>query len=95
MPIEFTDDDVNNTPPFDKEEALKNEENTVNVVEVIDENISITSFKENDEGNDSAERLFAHMAKENGAKAQNLISHIEDGIFETGTYKVLLIHSNC
>ena len=94
MPIEFTDDDVNNATPFNKEEVLKHKENTINVIEIIDEDISITSFKDNDEGNNNAECLFYSMAKENGANAECLFIYLEDGSYENGTYKVLLIHSN-
>ncbi len=70
---------------------------TVNVIELLNEGtpsvLSMRSFPDDASGNAEAEALFAHAAKENGAKPDRIPSYIEDGIFEDGTYSLLLTHS--
>ena len=70
---------------------------TVNVLELIDSNpTQLASFKDDKKGNAAAEKLFAKMAKENGASDADIESYIEYGAFTYGdeVCGVYLIHSS-
>jgi hypothetical protein len=69
---------------------------TVNVIEFGENKtdvLSMASFADSEEGNISAEVLFAAKALENGCSAKDVESHIEDGVYENGTYTILVTHS--
>jgi hypothetical protein len=71
--------------------------NTVNVLEVVEANPNqIISFEDNKKGNKEAEKLFAKMAKDNGATDEDMDSYIEDGSYthSHNEYGVYIIHSS-
>jgi len=77
---------------------IKNSIQTVNVIEHLDTNeanYSITSFPETPEGNAEAEEQFKKCITENGAgdDSEYIEECIENGIYELGTYRCILIHS--
>ncbi len=72
----------------------------INVIEIMDKennNISITSFNDNEEGNNQAEQLMFELAKENGyiGSARNADEFFDDylGLWESGTYSIYIIQS--
>lgn len=72
--------------------------NTVNVVEVYDEEIIeiVAAFHDNPQGNKEAEELFVQCIKENTEEDiddSGLDDYVNQGEFEVGTYKILLLHS--
>jgi len=68
--------------------------NTVSVIEEVSNSIlKLASFKDDDEGNKEAEKLFWECALENGAKKHTKAVLLEDGYFVVGTYKLFLTHS--
>lgn len=68
--------------------------NTINVIESIDGVInSLTAFPANKYCIPQAEELFKKVAMENGAEAEIIEAHVEDGYFERGNYMVSLVHS--
>ena len=70
--------------------------NTVNVIEMDGDTVlGLASYQDNEEGNRLAEIRFHDLAM---ANIKNLVeedveSYIEDGMAESGTYKLLLVHS--
>jgi hypothetical protein len=67
---------------------------TVNVMEMAnDDLLGVTSFIDDQEGNQEAEALFRERAIENGCEEKDVDSFIEDGYWEEGTYQIFLSHS--
>jgi hypothetical protein len=70
--------------------------NTVNVVEMNGDSVlSLVAFQDNEEGNRLAEIRFHDLAMENikNLVEEDVESYIEDGFVESGTFKLLLVHS--
>ena len=68
--------------------------NTVNVIEMRDDVVvGMQSFQDDAEGVKEAEDVFIVVVAEAGAILRNIRSHLDDGFYESGDYKVILAHS--
>lgn len=79
------------------ESDYKNQLATVNVVELVDEDvISIRSFPDNELGNSNAEDLFKKLVLEDDEDAliEDIESAIEDGTWTNGTWSCNIVHSS-
>jgi hypothetical protein len=67
---------------------------TVNVIELLGGVVnSIYSFPDTHEGSTNAENLFWKLGEENGMLLRELNDYLNDGIFEEGSYELLITHS--
>ena len=68
--------------------------NAVNVIEYIDDAVSgVTTFSQDDEGKKEAVDHFSACAKENGADEKDILTFLEDGWYEQGTYQVFITYT--
>ena len=70
--------------------------NTVNIIEYADDDLlGLTSFSEDQKGNQEAEAHFKSVIKEYDSKVteEELETFVEDGYYEQGTYQAFLYHS--
>lgn len=67
---------------------------TINVIENTNGQITLAAYPDNKEGNENAEKLFMSTAREHGAEEIDLDTHVENGLYECGTYTIYLVHSN-
>jgi len=68
--------------------------NTINVIEKVDDALSLRSFEDNAKGNKEAEELFKAIAKENGKTEEEIEIALEDGCYTDGDYELFLTHSS-
>ena len=71
------------------------QDQTVNVIEIRDGyDITLKAFPDDQEGNKKAEAAFsAIIQKEYDATGVHTQAALDDGIYEQGNHKVLLVHS--
>ena len=69
--------------------------NTVNVIEERDGVVErLWSWEDDEEGSKEAERVFSGILNENpGMSEDDIDACLEDGSFEEGNYRLLLVHS--
>jgi hypothetical protein len=69
--------------------------NTINIIEYEDQIIQqVVAFHNNPEGVEEAQKLFAMILREHGAKGIEIDIALEDNIWDSGDgYQVFLTHS--
>lgn len=68
---------------------------TVNVMELSEYNVSLTSFRDDEVGNREANMLFHKLVKENYPETldEEIEEYLDDGLFEKNGYKIFVVHS--
>lgn len=78
---------------------MKIKQHTVNVIEMVDGSpIGLRAFTDCRQGNKRAEKLFRVLIKEHEETSfkstkEDIEYFIEDGTYERGHYRLLLVHS--
>ena len=70
---------------------------TVNVIEYVDDSIlGLTSFNDDQEGNQEAKELFKTLNKEHDSEVteNELGLACQEGYYEQGNYQLFLVHSS-
>lgn len=69
--------------------------NTINIIEYEGQTVQqVVAFHNNQEGNEEAQKLFAMILREHGAKGIEIDIALEDNIWDSGDgYQVFLAHS--
>lgn len=80
---------------WEEDDNAAKSRNTVNVIEERDGVVErMWSWEDDKEGSKEAEDRFRCILKENPeVKERDVASYIEDGCFEEGNYRLLLVHS--
>ena len=68
---------------------------TVNVIEMSDSTVlQMVSWADNEAGNKAAEKLFVELLRNHeDADTETIESYLEEGTYEFGHLKLLLVHS--
>ena len=75
----------------------KSQISSVNIVTYVNDSVQgVTSFKDNEEGNKEAERLFTNLIKENYSETteEDIEASIDNGYFEEDNWQVFIVHSS-